>query len=500
MQKRFAAIWFRHLKTDWIIHRKPELKNIPFVLALPDHGRMRITEVSAIAKSKEIFPGMVVADARVIIPSLKILDDKPGLSDSLLKKLCAWCIRYTPVAAIDLPDGLILDITGCAHLWGGEESYLGNILLRLKTFGFHVRAAIADTIGTAWAVCRYAKQKAIIKPGKQAEALMQLPPAALRLDIDTLERFQKLGLYQVCSFITMQRSALRRRFGRQLLLRLDQALGKEEEFIQPLIPVEPYQERLPCLEPIQTATGIEIALQRLLGSLCKRLKHDGKGLRVAAFKCYRIDGKTEEIAISTNHPSNHSDHIFKLFELKIPSIEPAFGIELFTLEASKVESSAPLQETLWTPNSSLESKEVSELLDQLENKFGGNIIHRYLPDEHHLPERSIKLAASLTEKPAIAWRNDRPRPIQLLPVPHAVEVMAPIPDYPPMTFRYKGRLHKVEKADGPERIEPEWWIEKGSLRDYYTVEDEEGKRFWIFREGQYDADKIPSWFIHGFFA
>jgi protein ImuB len=165
-----------------------------------------------------------------------------------------------------------------------------------------------------------------------------------------------------------------------------------------------------------------------------------------------------------------------------------------------VEISAPLQETLWTPNSSRESKEVSELLDQLENKFGGNIIHRYLPDEHHLPERSIKLAASLTEKPAIAWRNDRLRPIQLLPVPHAVEVMAPIPDYPPMTFRYKGRLHKVEKADGPERIEPEWWIEKGSLRDYYTVEDEEGKRFWIFREGQYDADKIPSWFIHGFFA
>jgi hypothetical protein len=316
MQKRFAAIWFRHLKTDWIIHRKPELKNIPFVLALPDHGRMRITEVSAIAKSKEIFPGMVVADARVIIPSLKILDDKPGLSDSLLKKLCAWCIRYTPVAAIDLPDGLILDITGCAHLWGGEESYLGNILLRLKTFGFHVRAAIADTIGTAWAVCRYAKQKAIIKPGKQAEALMQLPPAALRLDIDTLERFQKLGLYQVCSFITMQRSALRRRFGRQLLLRLDQALGKEEEFIQPLIPVEPYMERLPCLEPIQTATGIEIALQRLLGSLCRRLKHDGKGLRVAAFKCYRIDGKTEQISISTNHPSNHSIIFSNFLNLK----------------------------------------------------------------------------------------------------------------------------------------------------------------------------------------
>ena len=285
--------------------------------------------------------------------------------------------------------------------------------------------------------------------------------------------------------MNMQRSALRRRFGEQLLLRLDQALGNEEEYITTCYPVELYSERLPCLEPIQTATGIEIALQKLLEILCKRLQKEGKGLRTAAFKCFRVDDKIEQININTNHASNNPNHLFKLFQLKIATIEPALGIELFILEASKVEDVITLQETFWTANSSLESREVAELLDNLESNFGNNIIHRYLPDEHHLPERSIKPANSLKEKPATVWRTDKLRPIQLLHEPQPIEVTAPIPDYPPMNFRYKGKLHKVEKADACERIEAEWWLESGLHRDYYIVEDEEGKRYWLFRLGHY---------------
>jgi protein ImuB len=500
MKKRFAAIWFRYLKTDWMINRRLELKNSPFALAVPDHGRMRITEVSALAKSKGISAGMIVADAKITLPDIQVFDDPPALSQKLLNKLCLWHTRFTPITAIDPNEGLILDITGCTHLWGSEEAYLKAIITKLKGLGFHVRAAIADTIGTAWAVCRYGKIKAIIKPGEQAEALMPLPPAALRLETSIVERLQKLGFYQISSFIEMERSALRRRFGQQLLLRLDQALGNEEEFIAPVFPIEPYNERLPCLEPIQTITGIEIALQRLLQTLCKRLQQEGKGLRKASFKGYRIDGKTEEITISTNHPSNNSSHLFKLFELKILAIDPAFGIELFTLEAFQVETIRPLQETFWTTNSSLESRAIAELLDRLESKFGNNIIHRYLPDEHHLPERSVKPAASLQEKPATAWPVNKPRPIQLLQTPHPVEVTAPIPDYPPMNFRYKGKLHTIQKADACERIESEWWLDGSLPRDYYIVEDDEGKRYWLFRLGYYSENKTPSWFIHGFFA
>lgn len=500
MSKRFVVIWFRHLKTDWMVRHKPELKNVPFVLALPDHGRMRITEVSALAKTKGLHAGMVVADARVILPDLKIIDDDITLSNKLLKKLCLYCIRFTPVAAVDTPNGVILDASGCAHLWSTEESYLKSIINKFKDFGFHVRAAMADTIGAAWAICHYGKVKAIINLNEQREAILSLPPAALRLDAGILERLKKLGLYRISSFINMQRSALRRRFGEQLLLRLDQVLGNKEEFIKSLQPIEPYTERLPCLEPIQTAVGIEIALQQLLENLCRRMKKESKGLRDVTFKGYRIDGKTECISINTNHPSSNVKHLFKLFEIKITTIEPALGIELFTLEASKVEDVTALQETLWTSNGSLESKELAELLDHFESKFGNNITHRYLPAEHHLPERSIKLATSLKEKSTISWNEDKVRPIQLLKEPQPIEVTAPLPDYPPMNFRYKGKLHTIKKADACERIEAEWWQQTGLHRDYYIVEDDEGKRYWLFRLGYYIADKTPAWFIHGFFA
>src|SRR5436190_7488604 len=166
MQKRFVAIWFRHLKTDWMISRHPELKDVPFVLALPDHGRMRITEVSAVARAKRIYAGMVVADARVILSDVQVFDDKQDLAEKVLDKLCLACIKYTPVTAVDVPNGLVLDVSGCAHLWGSEESYLKNIITKLKNAGYHVRVAMADTIGAAWAVCRYGRLKAIIQSGE----------------------------------------------------------------------------------------------------------------------------------------------------------------------------------------------------------------------------------------------------------------------------------------------------------------------------------------------
>jgi protein ImuB len=275
-------------------------------------------------------------------------------------------------------------------------------------------------------------------------------------------------------------------------------LGTEEEIIQPVHPIEPYQERLPCLEPIVTATGIEIALQRLLENLCKRLKQDGKGIRTAILKCYRIDGKTQEITIGTIRASHHADHLFRLFELKITSIEPALGIELFILHAMKVEDHLPLQEKIWNSDAGLQDERIAELLDRLSCKIGMSSIHRYLPNEHYWPERSVKNVLSLDETTTTEWKVDRPRPLQLLARPECIEVTAPIPDYPPMNFRYKGKLHTIKKADGPERIEQEWWIEQGQHRDYYYVEDEEGCRYWLFRLGHYE-DENYKWFIHGFF-
>jgi protein ImuB len=493
------SIWFRHLTTDrWII-RQPDLKDTSFVLAAPERGRMMIRAASASAEVMGIESGMVVADARAVLPSLQVFDDKPGLTEKLLHALAEWCIRYTPIVGVDLPDGLLLDITGCAHLWGGERAYLKDMVTRLRGSGYDVRAAIADTIGTAWAVCRYGTVTPVVRPGAQAAALSLLPPAALRLEADTLERMQKLGFGQVGSFMSIPSSVLRRRFGPQLLYRLDQALDGAGEIIEPIQPVEQYQERLPCLEPIRTATAILIALRKLLEMLCARFVKEGKGLRKGIFKCYRMDGKIEQIEIGTNSASCNVEHLFKLFELKVSTIEPDLGIELFIMEAPVVEDINQVQETLWNISGSNDQSEIAELLDRLAGRGGGNIIHRYLPDEHYWPERSIKTALSIQEKPQFSWRTDRPRPVNLLPKPERIEVSAPIPDYPPMLFRYQGKVYTIKKADGPERIEQEWWLQEGLHRDYYSVEDERGARYWIFRLGHYDENK-REWFIHGFFA
>jgi len=500
MAQRFVTIWFRHLLTDWFILRQPALRHVPFVLSAPDHGRMMITAASHMALLSGIEPGMVVADARAIIPSLEVIDDQPGLADKLLKAIAEWCIRYTNIVAIDPPDGIILNVTGCAHLWGGEMKYIKDINQRLKSRGYDTRATMADTIGAAWAIAHYGNSSPIIENGCQMETLLPLPPSALRLESDTTDRLHKLGLHQIRHFIGMPRTALRRRFGKEMILKMDQALGNEEESICSVEPIEPWRERLPCPEPIVTADGIEIALNLLLDKICKRLQQEGMGIRQAVFSGFRADNKIVKIEIGTNRATHNPKHLYKLFEDKISTIEPEPGIELFMMEALKTDKCFSKQEKLWDTTTGLEDPGLSELMDRLTNRFSNQPIYRFLPAEHWMPEKSFKESISLSESPATGWMIDRPRPVQLLPRPQPIEVTAPIPDYPPMNFRWQGKLHKIKKADGPERIEQEWWIRNGPLRDYYAVEDEEGQRYWLFRSGHYNEDRIPKWYLHGFFA
>ena len=500
MRKRFVSIWFRHLTTDWLLRRQPNLKNLPVVIVTKDHGKMMVAAANALAQQQGVHTNIALTDARAFIYNLQYFDEEPERAARLLAGLAEWCIRYTPIVAIDLPDGLLLDVTGCPHLWGSEHAYLADITKRLNNFGYHTSCAMADTVGTAWAVARYGSNHLIIETGNQFTALLSLPPAALRLQATTTERLEKLGLRQIQHFINMQRTALRRRFGKEILQRLDQALGFEEENIEPVIPLVLYQERLHCLEPITSATGIEIALQRLLDTLCNRFLKEEKGLRKALLKCLRVDGKINTIEIGTNRPSCNSKHLFKLFEDKIATIEPALGIELFILEAPIVEELSPVQEKLFQINAGLDDMGLAELLDRIGGKLGSHHIHRYVPAEHYWPERSFKQAASLNDKTGTNWKVENPRPLQFLSKPEPIDVTAPVPDYPPMNFRYKGKLHSIAKADGPERIEQEWWLQQGQHRDYYYVEDTEGHRYWLFRSGHYDIAKSYQWFIHGFFA
>jgi protein ImuB len=499
MGKRFVSIWFPYLATDWHARKQLQLRDKAFVLKATVRNRVIVTAANAQAQAQGIHENTVLADAKALYPSLHVMDDKPTLTKQLADRIAEWCIRFTPIASADYPNGVLLDASGCTHLWGGEENYLNDITKRLHQRGYTVRIAIADTIGCAWAMARYGNQ-IIVDKEKQSQALLNLPVTVLRIDNETTEILQKLGLRQIGNLVSIPAKSLRRRFGNLLLQRLRQAIGEEDENIVPVYPIEPYGERLPCIEPIKTKEGIEITLQHLLSNLCSRLQKEGKGLRKAFFRAYQLDGGVSGIEIATNHPSQNVEHLFQLFGIRLSTIEPKEGIELFLLEATVVEKALGKQEDLWGTQSNFLDGEILDLMDRFTNRLGAEAVQRFLPTEHYWPERSYKRTVDLNEAPTTKWKLDRPRPLQLLSPPELIEVTAPVPDYPPLNFRYKGQPHKVMKADGPERIEQEWWIQEGEHRDYYAVEDEEGKRYWLFRSGHYNETRSPKWFLHGFFA
>lgn len=497
MPKRYLSIWFSALATDCVEIQEPYLCQTPWVRCVSEHGRMVIRAANAQARREGLRVGMVLADARAICPELQDRPYDEVAINELLQSLAAWCLRFTPIVAVHPPDTLLLDSSGCAHLWGGEEAYLQHISTRLEQRGYTHRIAIADTVGAAWAMAHFGTSRCIIASGSEAEAIWTLPPDALRLPSSVLQRLYKVGLQQIGQFIQMPRRSLQRRFGDVLLQRIGQALGSYPETIEAIQPPLPYADRLPCLEPVRTALSIELALQELLDKLCQRLVKEGKGLRTARLKAYRVDGKQETISIGTSHASHNAVHLFRLFSLKINQIEPALGIELFELEALMVEKMSTAQDTFW--NTRGEQTLIAELLDNIAIRVGSQAIKRYLPQARHWPEQSLRVVHNMKEQPDIPWNDRQRRPIHLLARPEPIEVMVPLPDYPPLTFIHRGKVYPLSKADGPERIEREWWVDSGEPRDYYCVEDKEGARYWIFRLGHYDTGE-PEWYLHGFFS
>lgn len=500
MPKRFVSIWFRYLLTDREAIRLKSLRELPVAFTEPDHGRMLVMALNKNAEDCGVKHGMTAADARVIAPGIQLFENKPGRNIKLLKGLAEWCLRYTPLVMVDPPDGLLLDVTGCTHLKGGETEFLRDMVSRLRALGYNSRPGMADTIGCAWAVARCAEAGLIVPPGGQRNALIPLSPSALRLNTDLLIKLNQLGFYQVGSFIHLPKSVLKRRFGASIILRLYQALGQEAEFLLPLKEPVPYSERVSLLEPITTRPAIEQTVHAVIDGLCKRLYGEGLGLRSAVLTYLRIDGKSFQLTIGTNHPSQRTDHIFRLFELQLDQVAPELGIELFILDAPKTEPASDKQNLLWNGKPAADSQHVAEMLDNIAARVGTANIHRYLPQENYWPERAAGNTADLTEIPASEWRDDKNRPTQLLDPPEAIEAMALTPDYAPRQFVYRNQRHIIVSADGPERISHEWWVEDGGYRDYYVAEDEEGMRYWLFGTPNELPGQTRRWFIHGYFA
>lgn len=511
MARRILSLWLPRLATDAWTRRRPELGAPPLAAVAAERGRQMIAAVNHAAERAGIRPGATLADARAVEPGLTVFDADPAGDARLLENLADWALRWTPWTATD-GDGLVLDVTGCAHLFGGEPELMADVVERLARASFESRAAIADTPAAAWAVARYGTpspqpspqrgEGAIIPPAQQGQALAPLPMAALRLPAETVGALAAVGLRRVGDLHRVPRATLTARFGPLPGRRLDQALGRLDEPVSPHRPVAPHTARLACAEPIATPDAIARAARHLLDTLCAGLERSQEGARRLELAAHRIDRRLEDapqtLAIGTGRPVRDPAALMRLFTERLDRIAPGFGIEVMVLSATVVGPLGAVQAGL---DGGGDESDLGDLVDRLGNRLGPHSVLRLVPRESWLPERAVAGCSPLgTPANQSLWPADRPRPVRLLAPPEPIEAVAPVPDDPPLMFRWRGIAHRVRRADGPERIEAEWWRRTGDPRDYYRVEDADGRRFWLFRQGLYRPGTAARWFLHGFFG
>jgi protein ImuB len=511
---RYVSIFLPHLPIERLKRERagsgsaPLADDKPFALVGSEERGLILTAVNAASLSEGLYPGLGLADARAICPHLLTLPAAPKQEEDALLDLARWAsCRYSPTLNTDGTDGLWLDVTGVAHLFGGERELLADIGRRLKRVGLTARLALVETLGGAHALARYARQDFLVVPqGGIETALAPLPVEALRLAPEIVTLLKRLGLKRIGQLYALPRASLERRFhaketAEAVLLRLDQALGRRQEPRTPLLPEPDFVARLPFPEPLVTHEGVLAGIAHLAAELCAKLARKGRGCRRIGLWVARADGSSTVIEAGLSAPSREPDHLLRLLEDKIETIDLGFGVDLMALSALATERLALAQSSLVERS----GKDVAQpLIDRLVNCLGARAVRRLIPRASHIPE----LAQSL--KNAFAgpsfWPEPRakpPRPPLLFARPEPLAVLAEIPEGPPARFTWRRVTRRVVKAQGPERIAPEWWQSMGPRpRDYYRIEDEDGHRYWVYRDGLYQNSEqgTPAWYLHGVFG
>jgi len=481
-------------------------EEVPFATVVDAGGRRLLAAVNPAAASAGLAPGMPLADALSFFPGLATAPAEPAEDTAALRRLAEWCGRYSPWTAPDGADGVRIEITGSAHLWGGEAALAADLATRLDRRHIAGHIAIADTLGAAWAMARFAKTPIILPPGDCRTALAPLSVEALRLDSAIAQGLRRVGLKRVGDLAAMPRDALTSRFGEMVVRRLDQAQGDLPEPLSPLGEAPTRRVRLSFAEPIADPADLLRATERLVEDLVPRLAQEGTGARRLDLGFHRVDGRVERIRLGTARPSRDPRHIVALFKERVDTIDPGLGIEDVILAAFTVEPLPPEQIELTGGAPGERTGGIAPLLDRLGNRLGLAAVSRLEPRESHIPERASGRAPVSNPRAPVAQAPDKPpRPIRLFDPPEPVEAFWLLPDDPPFRFAWRRRRHRVTRADGPERIAEEWWQPEGSsaddaIRDYYRVENEEGRRFWLFRAGFHSGDHKPRWFVHGVFS
>jgi protein ImuB len=485
---------------------------------------LRLVALDRRAEACGLRLGQTLADARGAVPALAVVEADPLADQTLLEAVADWCDRYTPLVALDAPDGLFLDISGCAHLFAtagdndddGEAALLADLLRRLRAQGFEAAGAIASTAGTAWAVARYGGGGPVA-PGGEAEAVAALPVAALRISGEQEALLDRLGLKRVGQLFGKPRAPLAARFGVSLVTRLDQALGQEEEVISPRRPAPQLCVERRFAEPLVDQDQLADALASLARTLAPALERHGLGARLLEAAFFRVDGKVVRLAIGTASPLRAPDAVAMLFAERLAALaqdwDAGFGFE--TVRLAVIEAEAMAERQIDLAGQGEGETDLERLYDRLAARLGSASISRAVPVDTHVPERAVRQAplaarAAQTAAPAraAAWALPAPeeeappeRPLRLFARPEPVEVIAEVPEGAPLRFRWRRVMVEVARAEGPERIAPEWWRgEDHATRDYFRVEDGEGRRYWLFRQGLYRETEHPVWYVHGLFG
>jgi protein ImuB len=544
--RRYLSVWLRRLPTDRIAKRFAPAEAL--VVTAPVKSALRLTAVNDAAAALGLKVGMALADARAMHPKIVAVDADEAADLHLLEAVADWCDRYTPLVGLDPPDGLTLDISGCAHLFGGEVEMCRDITRRIEARGFQVRAAVAGTVGCAWAVARSGSQS-IIPSGEERNALSPLPLAALRLSSDTVTALAQVGLKRITDVLDRPRAPLAARFGQDFVRHLDQALGIEDEPITPRLPLPAALTEQRFADPIALERDVLGTIARLAARLSAVLEQRGEGARLLQAALFRADGKVVRIEAGTAEPLREPRRVARLFADRLSVIgdecDPGFGYDIIRLSALVTERSDPRQTGLAQPD---HEADLAHLIDRLGARFGQRRVARLVPQDTHIPEFAVAAVGAAfsahareSGHPVLGRNTGSPlsrgraeisltanfqnvpqdslspaRPIRLFAQPEPIEAIAEVPDGPPAQFTWRRVRHTVLHVEGPERIATEWWRDAAGntlQRDYFRVESREGLRVWLFRawpkprdqENEEEQEKEqeqqqPRWYLHGVFA
>ncbi len=447
-------------------------------------------------------PGMSVGDARAALPpgTVRIAAHATGRDAAALEALATWALRIAPVVSVDPPDGLLLDVRGCANVWQGEHRLLAAAVDGLGRLGINARAAIAPTFGCAWALARHGSNGSIISDGEQRKAIGPLPIDCLRLESSTVDELASLGVERVDQLLALPRRTLPARFGGTLLMHLDQALGDAIETIEPIRPIDPPRVERLFEGPTGQWEAIEWTTRDLLTSLCASLHNREEGATRIEVTLTRSDLEPTVLSAVLSRPSRDIRHLWAIIRPKLESAHLGFGVEAVTLIATRTERLPHEQSQLLEKGGRISRHEEGRLIDTLVGRLGESRVLRPLTRDSHIPERAVGVE-SIARRSLRAHKTTSThepigdRPTALFDRPILAEAIALTPDGPVLHLRWGNEQIRIRCCIGPERIGPEWWAGDRETRDYFKLQDETGRWLWAFQ-----VVSTRAWFVHGCWA